>query len=332
MLKRILPVLLLLAAVVAAPLWLRRDTKVVDAGSAEDRLVILTPHNDSIRKEFGEAFAEHWRARTGRSIHVDWRAPGGGGEIRRLIDGAFEAAEALGKRGTEFDLFFGGGTKDFITQAKSGRLAELEVFDRHPEWFSDERIPADFSGETYYDPEHRWVGVCVSQFGIVYNKDMLRRMGAAAPERWEDLADPRYFGRLALADPTKSSSVTQAFEMIVQEQMQAVIRARGDTPEARREGWKRGLNLLQDLGANARYFTDSASKIPHDVAAGNAAAGTAIDFYGLGATYDPAKGLMFTLPVQIANDSATGFVDALLSVTVNQATGEIGTRVDLGFD
>ena len=129
MLKRILPVLLLLAAVVAAPLWLRRDTKVVDAGSAEDRLVILTPHNDSIRKEFGEAFAEHWRARTGRSIHVDWRAPGGGGEIRRLIDGAFEAAEALGKRGTEFDLFFGGGTKDFITQAKSGRLAELEVFD-----------------------------------------------------------------------------------------------------------------------------------------------------------------------------------------------------------
>jgi hypothetical protein len=58
----------------------------------------------------------------------------------------------------------------------------------------------------------------------------------------------------------------------------------------------------------------------------------AIDFYGLGATYDPARGLMFTLPVQIANDSATGFVDALLSVTVNQATGEIGTRVDLGFD
>jgi spermidine/putrescine-binding protein len=38
--------------------------------------------------------------------------------------------------------------------------------------------------------------------------------------------------------------------------------------------------LLQKLAANARYFTDSASKIPHDVAMGNSAAGTCIDFYG----------------------------------------------------
>jgi ABC-type glycerol-3-phosphate transport system substrate-binding protein len=34
------------------------------------------------------------------------------------------------------------------------------------------------------------------------------------------------------------------------------------------------------MGANARYFTDSASKIPHDVGQGNAAAGMCIDFYG----------------------------------------------------
>ncbi|BCX49923.1 iron ABC transporter substrate-binding protein [Haloferula helveola] len=278
--KRLLPVLVLLVLVIAAPLVLRRDTEVAQAGSGDDRVVIITPHNDSIRSEFGEAFATHWQNKTGRTIFIDWRAPGGGGEIKKLISGAFGAAEDLGKEGTEFDIFFGGGTKDFIDQAKLGRLAKLEVFETEPEWFGENRIPPGFSGETYHDPGHRWVGVCVSQFGIVYNRDAIRWIDVPPPQRWSDLGDPSYFGRLALADPTKSSSVTQAFEMLVQEQMQDVIRERGDSPAAREEGWRRGMNLLQRLGANARYFTDSASKIPLDVAMGDAAAGTCIDFYG----------------------------------------------------
>lgn len=278
---RIAAVLLLLLAVIAAPLLLRRDSEVSDPGAADDRLVILTPHNESIRREFGEAFAAHWRETRGRSLFVDWRAPGGTGDIRRLVDAAFSAAGELGKEGTEFDVFFGGGARDFQGQAAAGHLAELAVFARQPDWFGpDAPVPPEFSGEPFIDPAHRWVGVCVSQFGIVFNRDVLGRAGIAEPQVWEDLADPSYFGRLALADPTKSSSVNQAFVMIVQEQMQDVIRERGDTPQARAEGWRRGMVLLQCLAANARYFTDSASKIPHDVASGNAAAGTAIDFYG----------------------------------------------------
>jgi len=50
--------------------------------------------------------------------------------------------------------------------------------------------------------------------------------------------------------------------------------------EAVERGWADGLRLLQKIGANARYFTDSASKVPLDVGMGNAAAGLAIDFYG----------------------------------------------------
>lgn len=280
MAKRLIPVFLLLALVVAAPLVLRRDTEVAEAGTGDDRLVIITPHNDSIRSEFGEAFAAHWQEKTGRSIYIDWRAPGGGGDIKRLIASAFGASDELGNEGTEFDVFFGGGTKDFIDQAKLGRLAELEVFETEPQWFGEDRIAEGFSGETYYDPDHRWVGVCVSQFGIVYNRDAIGWLDLPPPQQWEDLGEPDYFGRLALADPTKSSSVTQAFEMLVQEQMQDVIREQGDSPDSRAEGWRRGMNLLQRLGANARYFTDSASKIPYDVAMGDAAAGTCIDFYG----------------------------------------------------
>ena len=67
----------LLALIVALPLALRRQTETAASRKADDHLVILTPHNESIRQEFGEAFARHWQRKTGRSIHLDWRTPGG---------------------------------------------------------------------------------------------------------------------------------------------------------------------------------------------------------------------------------------------------------------
>jgi hypothetical protein len=67
----------LLALIVALPIALRHETATTDPRRADDRLIILTPHNESIRNEFGEAFAAHWKSTTGRSIYVDWRTPGG---------------------------------------------------------------------------------------------------------------------------------------------------------------------------------------------------------------------------------------------------------------
>ncbi len=46
------------------------------------------------------------------------------------------------------------------------------------------------------------------------------------------------------------------------------------------EGWREGLALMQRIGANSRYFTDTSQKPPIDVAAGNCAVGMCIDFYG----------------------------------------------------
>ena len=40
------------------------------------------------------------------------------------------------------------------------------------------------------------------------------------------------------------------------------------------------MRLLRRLGANARYFTDQSTKIPLDVASGDAAVGMCIDYYG----------------------------------------------------
>lgn len=274
---RIFMVVGLLGVIVALPLLLKRESETAAPDGADDRLVILSPHNESIRQEFGEGFAAWWRREKGRTIYVDWRTPGGTSEIRMVLDSGYKAAEETGRVGMGVDLFFGGGEPDFAGQARQGRFVKLDVFEEMPGWFGEDGvIPEVFSGERYYAEDGVWVGTCMSQFGICYNPDFLKRLGVAAPEVWQDLGDRAYRGSLALADPTKSGSVARTFELLVQGEMQSAIRGGGTAAE----GWEEGIALIQRLGANARYFTDSASKVPLDVGQGNAAAGMCIDFYG----------------------------------------------------
>ncbi|MGJ8645083.1 MAG: ABC transporter substrate-binding protein [Luteolibacter sp.] len=274
---RILIVVGLLVLIIALPLLLKRDSETASPDSADDRLVILSPHNESIRQEFGEAFAAWWKKEKGRTIYVDWRTPGGTSEIRMVIESGYKAAEDTGRDGIGVDLFFGGGEPDFAGQARAGRLVKLDVFEEMPELFGEDGvIPETFTGERYFAENRVWVGTCMSQFGICYNPDFLKRVGLLPPTKWQDLGDPRYRGCLALADPTKSGSVARTFELLVQGEMQASLKSGGTAAE----GWDEGIRLIQRMGANARYFTDSASKVPLDVGQGNAAAGMCIDFYG----------------------------------------------------
>jgi iron(III) transport system substrate-binding protein len=191
------------------------------------------------------------------------------------------------------DVFFGGGTYDFIKQAQAGRLVESTVMRKHPEWFRDEVIPYEFAGEQYWDRQGRWIGAVLSSYGVLVNLDALKRLGVEPPKQWDDLKNPRLVGEVALADPTKSGSIAKAFENVIQQQMQKrLVALTGEntttaagalkTIEARAvsEGWVEGMRLLQVVGANARYFTDTSQKPPIDVAQGNSAAGMCIDFYG----------------------------------------------------
>lgn len=203
--------------------------------------------------------------------------------------------------GIGVDLFFGGGSFDFEQQAKAGTLVASdasgehgfkEVFETNPAWFGSTSIPQSVSGEVFYDREKRWVGTCLSSMGIVFNRDVLARLGIEKePTQWTDLADPRYAGQIALTDPNKSGTVAKALEQIIQQQMQIAVtelRAKPGGLKTEKEimdaalslGWERGLRLIQRICANARYFTDAATKIPLEVAQGDAAAGMCIDFYG----------------------------------------------------
>jgi len=239
-----------------------------------------------IESEFIAAFRTLWTSTPGRGWSDEIEKGFANHRIELGADPSQDSLVQSARRmflesnvGIRIDLFFGGGSYDFVQQARAGRLVDSGMIQAHPEWFSNDAIPQALGGETYYDSKGLWIGTCLSAFGVCSNLDSLQRLGVTkTPDQWADLAQPEFFAQVAMADPTKSGSIAKAFEMLIQQQMLLREAAGSSNPAA--DGWVEGLRLLQRISGNARYFTDAASKIVVDVALGDAAAGMCIDFYG----------------------------------------------------
>src|SRR5207237_9968956 len=108
-----LPLLFLL--VLLTPLVLARmyGTAGRNASASPDalQLVIVTPHVESIRREFADAFSKWHQQRFGQPVFVDYRLLGGANEIVRFFESS--KATLFEKQGTfGIDLAWGGG--DFL--------------------------------------------------------------------------------------------------------------------------------------------------------------------------------------------------------------------------
>lgn len=237
------------------------------------QLIIITPHNEQIRYEFGRAFDEWHQEHYDERVNVVFSVPGGTSEIRRMLIAQFTAAIEDGRApGGDADLVFGGGSYEHSV-LKRGVSVEVDGQTHNvpisvPVEFSDQWLEDQYGeniiGDTQlYDEDRYWFGTALSGFGIVYNRDVLHDLGLDEPQQWEDLGDPRLFGWLALVNPMQSGSITTAFDTILQ-----------------RRGWIHGWRILRRAAANARYFSASSLKPPTDVSQGEAAMGVCIDFYG----------------------------------------------------
>jgi ABC-type Fe3+ transport system substrate-binding protein len=267
-------VLLVLAALLLMPFVMRQEGAETPAPGDARALIILSPHNEQIRQEFGAAFERWHQERFGEPVRVVWSVPGGTSEIRRMLQSQARAALRDDRPlGGNADLLFGGGSFEFAELARPIEV-EVEGSPRGGRVLAPMEFDASFLREVYgdenrigddllHDPELRWFGTALSGFGIVYNQDLLGRLGVPTPRRWADLTDPRLVGSVALVNPAQSSSITTAFEAILL-----------------RRGWDEGWRTLRRIAANARSFSASSAKVPLDVAAGEAAAGICIDFYG----------------------------------------------------
>lgn len=335
-------ILIVAAIVIALPFIFRRDYGDAAWRPGDPTLVLISPHNEAIRYEFGRAFSRWHLEHYGQPVRMDWRTIGGTSEIARYLEGEMQAAfrgwwlraqDTPWPRGgtlavtdhrfsaegadpilitvretlramddaqafsTGIDIFFGGGEYDHARAFAKGITAPPwpEGIPRELVYSPEghELIPERLSGETWRT--EGFIGTALGTFGIVYNIDRLQDLAVEeSPAHWVDLTNPVFHRQLGVADPTKSGSIAKAFEMMIHQQINDAVEAAGfswedeyrDGPRdpayeaAIAEGWLNGINLVRFIGANARYFTDSASKVPIDISTGNAAVGLAIDFYG----------------------------------------------------
>lgn len=78
----------LMAVILGVPFLFQQTTP--GAGrDAQDRVIVVSPHGENIRREFGEAFQRWYHEQTGRTIRVDWRVLGGTSQITEALNATF---------------------------------------------------------------------------------------------------------------------------------------------------------------------------------------------------------------------------------------------------
>jgi ABC-type Fe3+ transport system substrate-binding protein len=240
-----------------------------------DRLVILSPHRDEIRREVARAFAA-WHADRhpdAAPVVVIWQDVGGGtAQIAKFIESQY----GVSPDGIGVDLLFGGGTDLYLRFAPRGYLARIDL---PRELFADGRIPPQLNGIPLYDPGGRWYGAMLSSFGILSNRRVLERIGQPVPRRWEDLGEPALYRWVGAGDPRMTGSVHLVCEIILQ-----------------RDGFDRGLRLLLRIVANARGIIRDSGTLTRIVSEGEVAAAGNIDVNALSAVGRDPDGMTFVLP------------------------------------
>lgn len=79
-------ILALLAAVIGLPFTLRKEE---DDIVPDETLIIITPHNESVRYEFAQGFRNWYKAKTGKIVAIDWRVLGGTSEVIQFINATY---------------------------------------------------------------------------------------------------------------------------------------------------------------------------------------------------------------------------------------------------
>ena len=223
---------------------------------AQDELIIISPHPEGIETEFGKNFEKWYEEQTGRSVKTDWRDVGGTSSNYRFIESEFKRVPD----GIGIDIFFGGGTDNYLRLSNMGWLHAYKLPGTQLE-----QMTQSFQGIPLYDTEYQWYGAALSSFGIMYNEELRELLKLPKATAWADLGNLELLGRIGAADPRESGSAHMVYEIILQTL-----------------GWEDGFALLTKLGGNVRGFSAGANAIPTDVVAGQVIYGLAIDFYAYG--------------------------------------------------
>ncbi|MCP4589606.1 MAG: solute-binding protein [bacterium] len=229
--------------------------KIPDAPKVE-QLVLVTPHSEMIRTAFADAFSEWHHEGYGSYVQVRWVAAGTPLCVQYVQEAGRPDFVPAGRPIP--DVMFGGGSMEHQLLADLGLSQPVDLGELEAE------LPAAIQGIATRDAENRWHSSALSAFGILIGRQACLERGIEEPQTWEDLADPRYFGWLSIADPQRSGSNRQCLSMILQ-----------------KYGWEEGWGIIMRIAANCRAMADSSSQVVSSVSTGSCLAGFCVNFTAL---------------------------------------------------
>src|SRR5688572_27044199 len=107
------------------------------------QVVIITPHVDAIRHEFGNGFRRWHAEKFSEPAEIEWRVLGGTSDSLRFVFSEFSRKPD----GIGLDIFFGGGQEPFLLLGDKNLLVSYKA---PAEILRD--IPQQISGMDVYDP------------------------------------------------------------------------------------------------------------------------------------------------------------------------------------
>ncbi|MFK7872158.1 MAG: ABC transporter substrate-binding protein [Oligoflexales bacterium] len=224
------------------------------SASAKERLVIISPHRQSIQREVVPQFEAHYLKTYGHEIEVEWIDQGGTTDDLRFIKSRFSQSPKT----AHMDIFWGGGELPFRDLKELGLLQSVKLSEA-----VTKNIPNDCQGIPLKDVDNTWHGISLSTFGLFYNKRLLKIRKLPEPKQWTDLTDPHWKDLVSLADPRRSGT-TIAIQLGLVEAL----------------GWDKGWDTLTRTAVNTRLFTHSSTEPVSAVVSGDAAVSASIDFFG----------------------------------------------------
>ena len=183
------------------------------------------------------------------------------------------------------DLFWASAPDAFEVLKQSGHLARHSV--------ARSSIPANIAGHPVNDPQGYYNGFAVSGYGIMWNHQVLKKLGLPRPWEWSDLKKPIYFRKIGISAPSRSGTTHLIVETILQY-----------------EGWDRGWATLLEIAGNLATVTARSYGVPDGVNSGRFPIGLVIDFFGLSSQ---ASGH----PVRFVYPTATTLAPANIAIIRN---------------
>jgi iron(III) transport system substrate-binding protein len=263
---------------------------------ADNKVVILCPHNENVKYEFQKAFEQWHLEKYSTPATVEWRDIGGGGStMLNYIRNVYERSES-----SMVDILWGAGESPHMYLAEEGLLTQ---YTPSQDYFDN--VPATFSGMRLYDADHLWFGTVVSSFGFLYNKQLLEQAGLEEPKTWNDIGSPQFYDHVVLADPSQSASIAAAYEMVLQSE----------------QDWQKGWSKLLAILGNAKKFTASSGAAVNTPVVGEAIVAACIDYYGMIRVSKTPDILGYVSP-----EGGTGFTPDPISILKNPSHPQTARR------